>query len=88
MESEKTITKRPRGRPRLTDDQRSIRQRESQEQNIIRLRLLRQNNPDIICRYSKKYYENHKEILMQKRAQMSALYHMYKCGKLNKYSIS
>ena len=60
MDSEKTVTKRPRGRPRLTDEQRSIKHRESQEQNIIRLRLLRQNKPEITCRYYKKYYEAHK----------------------------
>lgn len=79
LESE-SLDKRPRGRPKLSEVQRVIRQEQLKQQNVARLRELRNTNIEKVRLYSKKYYDSHKQQIKHKRDEMLQVYHLYKSG--------
>lgn len=76
-------TKVKRGRPPLTKEQKELRKTIVKQQNIQRLKRLREQKPNIVSDYSKRYYELHKEILRAKRIEMQKLYNLYKNGVIS-----
>lgn len=74
--------KKQRGRPRLTPEQKEIRKQQLKQQNIERMRELRKSKPDVVSKYSKTYYESHKDELRNKRSEMYRVYTMYKQGAI------
>jgi hypothetical protein len=83
MESEISTAKRPRGRPRKTiTEEDKIKKK---QYNIEALRKLREEKPEKIKEYTKKWYENNKEKVLKKyqdEKEMRDIYRQIKQGKI------